>query len=502
MGANYERGILAYQTKQYKHAEKEFREELVKYPNSAPAHAMLGMTLTAMNKGALGHKEALESVRLLPHYAYGHYTLSYTFAAMAKAKEAEKAINEAIRLDPDEAYLFARASQIQFWQKRFPQALEMAEAGLKQDAGHEECLINRAGALIELDRIDEAEEACNIALQAAPQNSSAHINAGAVYLRKLDHVKAFEHYREALRLNPSSEQARTGVIEALKSRHKLYHVLLKFSLWCRRLPPWAIVIILCLVIPPPTRAIVGLFLLSYMFANSLFELALHLDPVGKGFVKDRKRDTWTFSGQSIRWALGIMLLGFVTALLAALLRESHIERDHNHTYGKQLVADEPVDSFNFTEYKSYMSYIQSRIKRHWYPPYAPDLVASCKVAFKIAKSGEVSSVRILQSSGNEMLDKASMRAVKNASPLPKLPNVQDKPKSDKARGGGASKPDNLVDVEFTFDYNGNKVKKSRTAATNVPSGTNNTSAPSGTSNTSVPSGANNTSVPSGTDSPK
>ena len=46
--------------------------------------------------------------------------------------------------------------------------------------------------------------------------------------------KAAEHFREALRLDPQNDWARRGIIEALKARHFIYALMLKYFLWMAR----------------------------------------------------------------------------------------------------------------------------------------------------------------------------------------------------------------------------------------------------------------------------
>lgn len=435
MGAFYDRGIVCYQTKQYKNAEKEFRQELSQFPDSAAAHAMLGMTLVALRKGDQGHKEALEAVRLFPDYAYGHYTLSYTFAATNKPKEAEKAIIEAIRIHPDEGYLFARASQIYQNQKKSQKALEMADLGLACEPEHDECLINRGAALLDLNRLPEAEEATKRALQLDPESHTAHLNLGTIQLRLFNHTEAFKHYREALRLNPSSEQARLGVIESLKAKNPLYHGLLRFSVFCRSLPPPLVVCSLLLLIFPPTRFVIIAIFGAYAVANYVFELALHLDPVGKDFVGDKKGEA--LKGlKEMRVPLLMVVLGLTVAIVAALAPTKNPSYRFRHKH--ETAADEPLESLKFKDFLSYQTYIQKRIKRHWDPPHISKS-ADTEIQFTVDRDGAVSNGRVIQSSGDAGMDKAALDALKAASPLPKLPPAKEK----------------SVEVQFHFVYNYN-----------------------------------------------
>ncbi len=439
MGAFYDRGIVCYQTKQYKNAEKEFRQELAQIPDSAAAHAMLGMTLVAMRKGDQGHKEALEAVRLFPDYAYGHYTLSYTFAATNRPKEAEKAIIEAIRIHPDEAYLFARASQIYQNQKKFQKALEMADLGLACEPEHDECLINRGAALLDLNRLQEAEEATRQALRVDPESHTAHLNYGTIQLRLFNHADAFTHYREALRLSPNSEPARLGVIESLKAKNPLYHGLLRFSVFCRALPPPLVVCSLLLLIVPATRIVVIAIFGAYAVANYLFELALHLDPVGRDFVGEKKGEA--LKGlKEVRVPLLMVVCGLALAIFAALAptKDPNYRSRYKHENVEEKAVDEPVSKLKFKDFKSYVTYIQARIKRHWEPPHI-NKTTDTAIQFTVDKDGIVSNGRVIESSGNAEMDKAALDALKAASPLPKLPPSNEK----------------TVEVQFHFAYNYN-----------------------------------------------
>lgn len=88
------------------------------------------------------------------------------------------------------------------------------------------------------------------------------------------------------------------------------------------------------------------------------------------------------------------------------------------------------------DFGPYMADLQRRIKRSWFPPRNNSSVSS-KVVFKIASDGTMSDLRMTESTGSELGDKAAMNAVRNASPFRVLPT-----------GAPSS-----VDVQFTFDYN-------------------------------------------------
>ena len=86
-------------------------------------------------------------------------------------------------------------------------------------------------------------------------------------------------------------------------------------------------------------------------------------------------------------------------------------------------------------YDPYAVDLQKRIKRAWFPPKGLE-DKRVKVVFELNKDGRMTNLRILISSGLQLVDEAARQAVKNAAPFRPLPD-------------GAP---NKVSVEFTFDF--------------------------------------------------
>lgn len=89
------------------------------------------------------------------------------------------------------------------------------------------------------------------------------------------------------------------------------------------------------------------------------------------------------------------------------------------------------------EYDSYIKYLQKSIKKNWIPPLGEKSLRTI-LLFKISKDGQLLGCKVHQSSGNEAADKAAIIAVKKTAPFEPLPkNVTDE----------------IIDIQFTFDYN-------------------------------------------------
>ncbi|MBB5534394.1 energy transducer TonB [Rhizobium giardinii] len=73
---------------------------------------------------------------------------------------------------------------------------------------------------------------------------------------------------------------------------------------------------------------------------------------------------------------------------------------------------------------NYKGKVRSKVQRHFRYPKSADragVTGTVTVAFTISSGGDVSAVRIIQSSGSPVLDEAATNAVRRAAPFPKIP---------------------------------------------------------------------------------
>lgn len=99
-------------------------------------------------------------------------------------------------------------------------------------------------------------------------------------------------------------------------------------------------------------------------------------------------------------------------------------------------GDDAIKARKEVDFGPYMAELQRRIKRAWFPP----RIARSKrvqVIFKVHRNGEMTNLRLANSSGLTAADEAALKAIEAAAPFHPLP-----------AGAPAD-----VDIEFTFDYN-------------------------------------------------
>jgi tetratricopeptide (TPR) repeat protein len=182
------------------HQEQALRtvNEALKFEAEEPAYYQLkSLILADLNKPKLALEQIEEALKLYPEYPQAHAAQAYIFIHMEKWSEAEKSALAALALDADNKFagsLLANALRMQ-------------------------------------NKLDESVHLTSDMLAKDPEDSLSHCNAGWVYLSRKDYQKAQEHFREALRLEPTLEPARSGMLEAFKARSPIYRLYLQYVLF-------------------------------------------------------------------------------------------------------------------------------------------------------------------------------------------------------------------------------------------------------------------------------
>ena len=176
---------------------------LAEMPHDAGAHALLGLCLVGQEKFDEAQDEAAQAIVLAPDWAYAHYCRSRVMEQRKRFAEAEASAREAVRLEPLDADYHARLASTLFQQEKWQAALDSVLEGLSHDPEHEACGHLRSMALTKLGRQAEAVTAIESLLARAPDDSMAHTNKGWALLHQRKPRKALEHFREALRIDPT-----------------------------------------------------------------------------------------------------------------------------------------------------------------------------------------------------------------------------------------------------------------------------------------------------------
>ncbi len=222
MSSHLQRAQLLIGQERHEQAVAELQQHLAEHPNNPVVHALLAICLSERQRFDDATTAARTAIHLGPDVAFTHYALASVMCDRNRFGEAQQAIEEAIRLDPDDANYYATLARVHFALSRWSPALAAADQGLACAAENVACANLRAMGLGKLGRKTQAGATIDAALARNPENALTHANQGWTLLEKREPVKAMEHFREALRLDPQLDWARSGIVEAMKARNFIY----------------------------------------------------------------------------------------------------------------------------------------------------------------------------------------------------------------------------------------------------------------------------------------
>jgi tetratricopeptide (TPR) repeat protein len=226
-------------------AVTELRSELAVDPDSAEALSLLAICLAMREAWDEATAAAGQAIGIAPDWAFPHYAMARVLEDRGQLDGSEQAIAEAIRLDPRHAGFFVTLARIRLEKGNWTEALAAAEHAQNLDPEDTGAANLRAMALVKLGRKADARSALGSTLAREPDNALTHANQGWALLHAGESRRALTHFQEALRIDPTLDWARQGLVEALKARNPAYRLLLRYFLWMSRLSPrasWAVLL--------------------------------------------------------------------------------------------------------------------------------------------------------------------------------------------------------------------------------------------------------------------
>ena len=200
------RGIHAKAKRLFDKAEKEYRKALQINPNEEDALIGFGIIMEKLNRDKEAEDCYKKAIAINPENVKARTTYGYFLSYRGRGKEAKEEFNKVINIDPNDA---KARSQLMFLEKQLP----FIHA-------------NRAKALIESGKRDEAEWELGKAISLDPDNAFVHKTFGALkeirgdkaqseWDRKRLYEEAEKEYRKALELNPTYPSARRHLANLL-----------------------------------------------------------------------------------------------------------------------------------------------------------------------------------------------------------------------------------------------------------------------------------------------
>lgn len=172
-----------------------------------------------------------EAIKIDPNDEFYWYVKASYLFRLNKTYEAELLVGQAISRNPSVGAYYNLLALIKHSQKQHKDSLQIVTEGLQLSPDDVDLLNTKSIILKALGRDEEAADAIQGAIFQDPENDYTHTNLGWAALKDRDVKSAATHFKEALRLNSSSDYAREGLLEAMKGKYWFYRQFLSFQLW-------------------------------------------------------------------------------------------------------------------------------------------------------------------------------------------------------------------------------------------------------------------------------
>lgn len=283
---------------------------------------LLSVTHLAQDKPRAAEAAAREAISREPEFDLGFFALAQALLDRRRLRDAQKAIDEALRIDPDDATYYAVKARILGERNKNKEALEMAETGLALDPDNDSCRFYRGVILARLGRHEEAADESLGLLADDPEAASNHCARGWTLIQAGRGKEAQERFVEALRIDPESEDARTGLVHAMKLSNPFTGIFLRLLILLDRIPILYLLIGIVVItriagwlknsdFPQPIPFLGDLFLVVFCF---FFLISLVVDPLFNlilRFSRTGKHALTNSQSKAVKWFVAPLVIGLL-----------------------------------------------------------------------------------------------------------------------------------------------------------------------------------------------
>ena len=201
-------------------AETLCRQSIEAKPDYAEAINSLGIIEFKRGKYEKAAENFKKTLEILPGYGEIYFNYSNALSLSGKPVEAEEQLKRAIQFTPPNAnpqiwieslnnLAFAYGSQ-----QKFENAAENYERLLQIAPERADVRANYALILLQLKKIDEAQNQIEYSIRQNPDLPESYNNYGLILLEKKENQKAAEQFEKALQLKPDFKQAEENLRKA------------------------------------------------------------------------------------------------------------------------------------------------------------------------------------------------------------------------------------------------------------------------------------------------
>jgi tetratricopeptide (TPR) repeat protein len=180
-------------------------------PNSVLAHQLSGEMMEAMNNYDGAIVQLKKAVDMAPQRPGGHYRLGDAYMSQAQWESASEQFQAELTVDPANCMAWWKLGSVVLLKNGSPEdALRDIEKALSMCPGMTNARVDRARALVKMNRTAEAATDLEAAVKADPSEPSTHFLLSKVY-RSLG--RAQEAQAEMQTFSKLEESARLAIAE-------------------------------------------------------------------------------------------------------------------------------------------------------------------------------------------------------------------------------------------------------------------------------------------------
>ena len=191
----------------YEGAQELCMEQVAKNPDSAEAHAKMGLALAGLGR----HEEALAShdraAELDPKRAVTHLGRAQTLASMGRSEEALAAYDRAVELAPALSEAHLRRGNLLAGMGRRREALASCDRALGIDDAMYRAHQLKGSLLAKMGRSEEALASCDRAVSLARYDEDVHLQRGSLLAKMGRSEEALAAYDRAIKLDDGCAEA-------------------------------------------------------------------------------------------------------------------------------------------------------------------------------------------------------------------------------------------------------------------------------------------------------
>jgi len=196
------KGNILRQQGQLEEAVKEYRKALELDPNYEKALYNLGLCVSDLGRWTEARDYFLQAIRIYPYFGEAYAGLGLYYLNEGRWEEALKNLSKARELGYKNPVVSVNLSYAFISLKDWARAEEEAREAIKEQPDLALAYNNLAIALAQQNKLEEARQALEKALELDPLDRDSALNLATVELARKDEDRALELFLKVIALNP------------------------------------------------------------------------------------------------------------------------------------------------------------------------------------------------------------------------------------------------------------------------------------------------------------